>query len=67
MPSTAIASHRYDPRRRALFIRFQNGGEYLYDGVPETVGLGLAGAVSKGRFFQDRILDRYPFKRLDRP
>lgn len=65
MPSDAIARIRYKPDHGKLFVRFRDGGEYVYVGVPEPVHRSFVKASSKGRFFLDEICDRYPFNRLD--
>ena len=65
MPSAAIASFHYSPDRQKLFVRFQNGGEYVYSDVPDAVHRAFREAQSKGRFFQTKIRDRYPYDRLD--
>lgn len=46
-----------------LTIWFHKTGCYRYSGVPESVYIAFAAAESKGRFFQDRIVGRYPFSR----
>ena len=64
MPSTAIRAFRYDAPRRALEVTFVTGRRYRYFDVPETVADGLAGAFSKGRFFNARIRDRFRYREL---
>ena len=63
--STAIQAIDYDEARHKLFVRFQSGERYVYVGVPPEVCRSFVEAESKGRFFQSRIRDRYPFNRLD--
>jgi lysyl-tRNA synthetase class 2 len=59
-----IRGIRYDPERRRLVVRFTDGDEYAYVGVPGEVHRSFAGADSKGRFFAREIRDRYPYNKL---
>jgi len=61
MPSSVIRHFRYDPIRRALRIRFVTGKVYVYVEVPPATFDELAGAASKGRFFNRHIRGRFPF------
>ena len=63
--STAISDIDYDAERTKLLVRFVSGEAYVYVGVPGEVHRSFVEADSKGRFFQTRIRDRYPFNRLD--
>jgi lysyl-tRNA synthetase class 2 len=63
--STAISEIDYDAERAKLLVRFVSGERYVYVGVPGEVHRSFVEASSKGRFFQARIRDRYPFNRLD--
>lgn len=60
LQSSAIASVGYDDAMAVLEIEFTSGDVYEYFAVPPSVHGGLVGAESPGRFFQDRIRDRYP-------
>ncbi|HEX7758637.1 MAG TPA: KTSC domain-containing protein [Caulobacteraceae bacterium] len=62
--STAIHRIRYDKARQKLFIRFADGDEYLYVGVPGEVHRSFLNAESRGFFFARQIRDRYPYNRL---
>jgi hypothetical protein len=63
--STAISEIDYDAERTKLLVRFQSGERYVYVGVPGEVHRSFVEAESKGRFFQLRIRDRYPFNRIE--
>ena len=63
--STAISEIDYDTERTKLLVRFASGERYVYVGVPAEVCRSFVEADSKGRFFQLKIRDRYPFNRLD--
>lgn len=63
--STAISQIDYDAERAKLLVRFVSGERYVYAGVPGEVCRAFMEAESKGRFFQLKIRDFYPFNRLD--
>jgi hypothetical protein len=61
MPSTVIRSHRYDAEREELSLLFTTGRRYIYFRVPPDAYAAFRSAFSKGRHFNARIRDRYPF------
>lgn len=61
--SEAIADIDYDAASCTLFVRFIDGDRYAYFGVPAHIRSDFLAAPSHGRYFHDRIRDRYPFKR----
>ena len=63
--SAAISEIDYDAQRTKLVVRFVSGERYVYVGVPGEVHRSFVDADSKGRFFQQKIRDRYPFNRLE--
>ena len=63
--SAAISDIDYDAERAKLVVRFTSGERYVYVGVPGEVCRSFLDAESKGRFFQSRIRDRYPYNKLD--
>jgi hypothetical protein len=62
--STAIRAIRYDEERQRLLVRFSDGDEYAFVGVPGEVHRSFADAPSKGDFFADAIRGRYPYNKL---
>jgi len=64
MPSTVIRGFVYDPARGALDVEFVSGRRYRYLEVPEEVAADFRAAFAKGRFFNERIRDRYPASEL---
>ena len=64
MPSSVIRRFDYDPRAQALDVEFVSGRLYRYADVPAEVAEAFREAASKGRFFNARIRDHYPFKEL---
>jgi hypothetical protein len=61
--SEAIAEIDYQPASSTLFVRFAHGGWYSYFMVPPKVHAAFLAADSHGRFFQEKIRDRYPCRR----
>jgi lysyl-tRNA synthetase class 2 len=62
MPSSVIARISHDAPKRILHVRFVSGRDYAYFGVPRRVYDAFRTAPSKGKFFNRRIRDRYPFR-----
>ena len=65
MPSTVIRRFAYDPASRSLEVLFVTGRRYRYREVPAEVAEAFRSAFAKGRYFNARIRDRYPFDELD--
>lgn len=57
--SNAIERIAYDRENRSLFVEFQTGGEYVYNGVEESTFNLFRTAPSLGRFFQNHIEGEY--------
>ena len=65
MPSTSIRKSAYDPATRTLSIWFvASGKRYDYDDVPAELYADFREAHSKGRFFNEHIRDRFPYRRI---
>lgn len=47
-----------------LYVRFPNGKEYEYSGVPSNVIHEFLAADSKGKFFSTRIKGKYSYRAL---
>jgi hypothetical protein len=62
--STAIRAIVYDPDRQRLVVRFIDGDEYAYVGVPGEEHRSFTEADSKGGFFATEIRGRYPYNKL---
>lgn len=60
LESSVIASAGYDPGIAVLELEFRSGEVYRYFAVPPSVHAGLLAAPSAGRFFTQRIRDRFP-------
>ncbi|MCW0199829.1 KTSC domain-containing protein [Sphingopyxis sp.] len=53
----------YDDEARTLCISFRGTGKYIYEGVPAALFEAFCRAASAGSFFNERIKDRYRFRR----
>ena len=60
--STTLAAVAYDEARELLQLEFCSRAVYLYFGVPPTVHQALLGAPSKGRYFNQTIRGRFPYR-----
>ncbi len=61
MPSSVIASMKYDRPSRTLRIIFRSGRVYDYFGVPLNVYRNMRKADSKGRYLNKHIKGTYEF------
>ena len=59
--SASLAAVGFDSATQTLEVEFQNERVYRYYGVPWVVFADLQEADSKGRFFNSRIRNRYPY------
>jgi hypothetical protein len=67
MPSEVIKDFRYDEQSRTLFVTFQSGELYCYDGVEPETYAAMKRSISRGRFFMRRIRGRYPYGKVEDP
>ena len=63
--SSNICASVYDKTTSALTIFFNNGGQYLYEGVSNTDYTRFEMADSQGAVFNSHI-KKYPFQKLDK-
>ena len=61
--SEAIDEIGYDAGRSVMFVRFAHGGWYSCFDVPAAIYEAFVAAESHGRFFHERIRDRFPYRR----
>jgi hypothetical protein len=61
--SEAIDEIGYDAGRSVMFVRFAHGCWYSYFDVPAAIYEAFVAAESHGRFFHERIRDRFPYRR----
>lgn len=57
--SSNISATGYDEATQTLAIRFTNGGEYHYSGVPKKVAEEFNSAKSLGGFFAAKIRGKF--------
>jgi hypothetical protein len=60
--STTLATVAYDETQELLQLEFCSQAVYLYSGVPAAVHQALLGAPSKGRYFNQTIRGRFPYR-----
>jgi hypothetical protein len=63
--SSYIESVGYDPQGHVLEIQYHGNGVYQYEGVSQDIYAELMAAPSKGRYFAERIRDRYAWRRVE--
>ena len=63
--SSSIQSVGYDPQNHILEIAFHGNGVYQYEDVGQDIYDALMAAPSKGRYFAERIRDRYSWRRVE--
>ncbi len=61
--SEAIDEITYDATRSIMLVRFAHGDWYSYFDVPAEAYEAFVAAESHGRFFHERIRDRYTYRR----
>ena len=64
--SSTIKAVVYNSDTRNLFIRFQTGAEWVYEGVPSLIFDHFMKSESKGQFFAKNIKDAFPSKKLEK-
>ena len=62
--STTLATVGYDENLERLQLEFCSRAVYLYFGVPSAVHQALLDAPSKGRYFNQTIRGRFPYRLL---
>ena len=60
--STTLATVAYDQARELLQLEFCSKAIYQYAGVPAAVHTALLSAPSKGRYFNQTIRGRFPYR-----
>jgi KTSC domain len=63
--SSAISSVGYDPESRTLEVEFSSGSVYDYFGVTSRLFESFLESASKGKFFAQRIRNRFPSERQE--
>ncbi len=60
--STTLLTVSYDEARELLQLEFCSRAVYQYFGVPAAVHQSLLAAPSKGRYFNQAIRGRFPYR-----
>lgn len=60
--SSTLAAVGYNARRKLLQLEFCSRAVYHYFGVPSPVHRALLSEPSKGRFFNQSIRGRFPYR-----
>lgn len=66
LKSSVLAWAAYDEEAKTLEVEFRSGEVYRYAKVPAEVFQGLMKAESKGRYFSQRIRNRFPAEHVRR-
>ena len=63
--SSNVAQIGYDGDEAVLYVRFNNGALYFYEGVSPDIWDEFLYTDSKGRFIHTHLKDRYPYGRVE--
>lgn len=63
--SSNIESIGYDEQNQEVYVRFLNGGLYVYKGVPEHEFQNLLEAPSHGSYLHRNFKNVYPYERIE--
>ncbi len=64
MPSSVVATIRYDEKTSKLRVIFQSGSIYDYLNVPPEVYDDMMKAFAKGEFLNKQIKPNYEFEKI---
>jgi len=64
MESSVIRGAWYLPDRRELDLLFTSGRRYIYSNVPMPVAEAFRDAMSKGRYYNAEIRNRFPCREV---
>lgn len=62
--SSCLRSVGYDAGTQLLVLEFLTGRVYEYEPVPEPVHEALMSAGSHGRYFNQAVRGRFPYRRI---
>jgi len=62
--SSNLKAVQYFPESQTLDIQFHTSGTYRYSNVPEAIHNGLMSAASHGKYFNQNIKEKYPYKKI---
>jgi hypothetical protein len=61
--SSNVAAIGYDDSNNQLYVRYNDGGLYVYSGVPHSIYQGLLSASSKGTYLHRYVKGTYSYRR----
>jgi hypothetical protein len=64
MPSSVIHRYNYDQSTKSLVITFVTGMVYRYLNVPEKIFKLFRASISKGKYFNYHIKDKFEFEKI---
>lgn len=62
--SSNLDAVAYDAGTSTLYVRFNNGSTYAYDGVPQSQYNGLMSAGSHGGYLASNIKGSYSYRKV---
>ncbi|MDD2636063.1 MAG: KTSC domain-containing protein [Bacteroidales bacterium] len=62
--STLINKIKYNAEKMTLIVAFSNGSQYEYKKISQSVYSELEKAESKGKYFHDKIRDKYRYEKI---
>lgn len=62
--SSDIARVGYDEAKKQLWVKFHQGGTYVYSGVPSQVHQAMINADSVGSYFHRSIKSVYDWRKV---
>ncbi|QPH40785.1 KTSC domain-containing protein [Pedobacter endophyticus] len=65
MPSSVISHFSYNEQDKVLKITFVTGLVYHYKNVPKRTYSLLKSSISKGRYFNFHIKDKFKFEKIE--
>ena len=63
--SSNVSQIGYDDEDASLYVRFNNGYLYVYEGVAPDVWEQFLYTESKGRFIHTNLKNIYPYSRVE--
>lgn len=65
LKSSMLESASFNETMSILVIEFKNGSQYEYYAVPRAVFQEFIQSESCGRFYNEKIKERFPFKKTE--
>lgn len=62
--SSQVQSIGYDAASKTLAVKFKNGGEYQYDGVPPEINENILKAESVGKYLGAHVKGKFQYRKV---